>query len=139
MKLNLVATSLFLSSVVMTPVMADEAPASAAPAGQTATSAPEAPQVKNFDCHYAGAKDSQDMQATITKDGDKYTWSDSVGESGPLTILPDRTITLDYSYVSKNQEKVSGKMTLKVKEDHTLEGTYTDSFDSGKISCVEHK
>ncbi|RUR07609.1 hypothetical protein [Legionella sp. km772] len=88
---------------------------------------------------YKGAKDSQDLKAKITKDGDKFYWTDNVGESGPLTISPDHTITLDYTYVAKNQEKISGKMTFKAKEDNSLEGTYADSFDSGTISCVEHK
>lgn len=131
--------SLILPFFIIAPVIADEAPGGPSTSEQSNVSTPADPQAKYFDCHYLGSKNNQDLLAKVTRDGDKFYWSDSLGESGPLTILSDSTIMLEYSYLSKNNEKISGKMTFNVKPDRSLDGTYGDSVDSGKIICVEHQ
>ena len=128
----LIVTGFMAFGFMPASALADETPAAQ-------SSTPPKPQEKLFDCHYTGAKDSGDMKAKITKDGSTLNWSDDIGESGPLTILPDRAFSFDYAYDAKDGSKVSGKMNFKVKEDHTLDGTYTDSHDSGKIICTETK
>jgi len=131
--------SLILPFFTIVPVLADEAPEGQSPSDQSNISTPVDPQAKYFDCQFLGSKNNQNMQAKVTRDGDKFYWSDSLGESGPLTILSESTITLDYTYVSKNNEKVSGTMRFNVKPDRSLDGIYGDSVDSGKIICIEHQ
>ena len=143
MKLNklfyLLISSLGVLCFTSTPVIANEPPAVNSSSDIPTTTEATKPQVKTFDCHFVGAKKSGDLEAQITKDGNKFSWSDNAGASGPMTLLPNHSISLDYSYTSKDKDKVAGKMTFDVKEDDSLDGTFSDNFDSGKITCSEHK
>ncbi|RUR04580.1 hypothetical protein [Legionella sp. km772] len=130
--------SLTLSFFISTTVVADEVPVEQVSSGQSSASAPADPQAKYFDCRYLGSKENQTLQAKVTRDGEQFFWVDSLGQSGPLTILSDNTIMLEYTYTSKSNVKVSGKVTFIVKPDRSLDGTYADTLDSGKILCAEH-
>jgi hypothetical protein len=131
-----IVTGLMTFSFAPASAIADEIPPINSSPDQS-----NAPQVqeKSYDCHYAGAKADGDMTAKITKNGDTLKWSDDIGESGTLTILPDRVFSFDYTYVSVKGNNVSGKMTFKVQDNGSLDGTYSDSFDNGKITCTENK